>query len=58
MLVANALKADYIAPYLGRMTDSGLDGRGEVLKMQAALDGCRSPTHLQRTNEHRQHQYA
>jgi len=46
VVVANALKADYLAPYLGRMSDSGMDGKLECLKMQAALDGCRSSTRL------------
>jgi len=46
VLVANALKADYLAPYLGRMSDMGVDGTAECLKMQAALDSCRSPTRL------------
>lgn len=46
MLVANALKANYLAPYLGRMSDAGMDGSGECQKIQSALDGCRSPTRL------------
>ena len=46
VVVANALDADYLAPYLGRMTDAGLDGLGECVKMQAALEGSRAHTRL------------
>ena len=45
-LIANALKASYLAPYLGRMSDAGLDGAAECQRIQGCLDGCRSPTRL------------
>ena len=45
-LIANALKASYLAPYLGRMGDAGLDGAAECQRIQGCLDGCRSPTRL------------
>lgn len=45
-LIAAALKADYAAPYLGRMTDLGQDGRQEIMTMQAGLNGVNSATKL------------
>ena len=45
-LVAAALDAEYAAPYLGRITDAGGDGRSEIAAMQAALNGVKSPTRL------------
>ena len=45
-MIANALKASYLAPYLGRMSDAGLDGAAECQRIQGCLDGCRSPTRL------------
>ena len=38
-MIAAAAGATYIAPYLGRMTDSGRDGMGDVLAMQEILAG-------------------
>jgi TalC/MipB family fructose-6-phosphate aldolase len=38
-VLAAAAGADWIAPYLGRMTDSGLDGHDEVRRMAQALTG-------------------
>jgi transaldolase len=38
VLVASAIGAHWIAPYVGRMTDAGLDGIGAVLRMQRVLD--------------------
>ena len=35
-VVANALRADYLAPYLGRMSDAGMNGLEECL----AMDEC------------------
>eukprot|EP00929_Paragymnodinium_shiwhaense_P034082 TRINITY_DN18588_c0_g1_i1.p1 TRINITY_DN18588_c0_g1~~TRINITY_DN18588_c0_g1_i1.p1 ORF type:complete len:340 (-),score=36.78 TRINITY_DN18588_c0_g1_i1:220-1239(-) len=37
VLTANALHAEYIAPYLGRMCDAGMDGMYEVQQMYDAL---------------------
>jgi len=37
VLTANALHADYISPYLGKMCDSGMDGMHEVEQMYDAL---------------------
>jgi TalC/MipB family fructose-6-phosphate aldolase len=38
-MIAAAAGATYIAPYLGRMTDAGRDGPGDVLAMQEILAG-------------------
>ena len=38
-MIAAAAGATYIAPYLGRMTDAGRDGMGDVLAMQEILAG-------------------
>lgn len=46
VLLAAALGADYIAPYLGRISDQGRDGHGEVIKMQRCLDGLGSSLRL------------
>ncbi len=46
VLIAAALGASYAAPYLGRIGDSGKDGRVEVANMQAALNGVGSSTRL------------
>lgn len=46
VLAAAALGAAYVAPYLGRISDSGVDGRAEVIRMQRCLDGAESPTRL------------
>ena len=46
VLVAAVLGARYVAPYLGRISDSGLDGEAEVRAMQASLRGLGSTTRL------------
>jgi transaldolase len=46
MLPAISLGADYAAPYMGRMSDAGLDGPGEVVAMQQMIDRLESPTRL------------
>jgi transaldolase len=45
MIAAN-VGAEYIAPYLGRMTDAGLDGAEECLKMQEIVDGLQADTRI------------
>lgn len=42
VLVASALGADYVAPYLGRICDRQRDGHQEVITMQQALMGLGS----------------
>jgi transaldolase len=46
VLIAHALGACYAAPYLGRMTDSGLDGLEEVITMERILSRLESPVRL------------
>lgn len=46
VLIAAALGARYIAPYLGRICDSGRDGHAELIAMQRCLDGVGSSTRL------------
>lgn len=46
VLLAAALGARYIAPYLGRIHDQGRDGVAELVAMQRALEGVASPTQL------------
>jgi transaldolase len=46
VLLADALSANYIAPYLGRINDQGRDGLSELLKMQRALHALESNTRL------------
>lgn len=46
VLLASALKADYVAPYLGRINDQGRDGQSELLTMQQALRAVGSSTRL------------
>lgn len=46
VLIAAALGARYIAPYLGRINDAGRDGRAELIAMQRCLDGIGSSTRL------------
>ena len=46
VLLAAALQAHYIAPYLGRINDQGRDGHGELLTMQQALRAVDSSTRL------------
>ena len=38
VLLAAALGADYIAPYLGRISDLGRDGHAELARMQRIVD--------------------
>ncbi len=46
VLIAAALGARYVAPYLGRISDSGRDGHAELEAMQRCLDGLGSSTRL------------
>lgn len=46
MLPVMALGAAYAAPYMGRMSDAGLDGPAEVVAMQQILDRLGGPTRL------------
>lgn len=46
VLLAAALGARYIAPYLGRISDAGRDGHAELIAMQRCLDGVGSSTRL------------
>ena len=46
VLVAAALGATYIAPYLGRINDQGHDGMAEVIAMQRCLEGVGSSVRL------------
>ena len=46
MLPVIALGAAYAAPYMGRMSDAGLNGPGEVIAMQQMIDRLGSPTRL------------
>ena len=46
VLVAAALGARYIAPYLGRIGDLGRDGHADLITMQQALDGVGATTRL------------
>ena len=42
VLLAAALGADYIAPYLGRISDQGRDGHAELIRMQRIVESvCR-----------------
>ncbi len=45
-MIAAAIGASYVAPYLGRINDSGRDGREEIATMQQALNGVRSQTRI------------
>jgi transaldolase len=45
-LIAAALGAECAAPYLGRISDGGRDGRAEIIAMQRSLDGVGSPLRL------------
>jgi transaldolase len=45
-IIAAALGVEYIAPYLGRMTDNGKDGMYECRKMQEIVNGMNSPTRI------------
>lgn len=46
VLVAAALGARYIAPYLGRISDGGQDGPAILQEMQRCLEGLQSSTRL------------
>ena len=46
VLIAEALGASFIAPYLGRISDQGKDGLAEVVAMQSALKGVGSNCNL------------
>ena len=46
VIAAAALGATYVAPYLGRISDGGRDGRAEVITMQRCLRGLDSSTRL------------
>jgi|TARA_B100000513_G_scaffold127648_1_gene56781 transaldolase len=45
-LIAGAIGAEYIAPYLGRMTDAGKDGVEECEAMQSIVDGVGAGTRI------------
>jgi transaldolase len=45
-IAAAALGATYVAPYLGRISDGGQDGRTEVITMHRCLRGVNSSTRL------------
>jgi len=42
VLVAAAIGANYVAPYLGRMNDAGRDGMGTIIAMQETVDALES----------------
>jgi transaldolase len=46
VLLAAALGARYIAPYLGRIGDLGRDGHADLIAMQRALEGVDATTRL------------
>ena len=46
ILIAAALGAEYAAPYLGRINDTGRNGREALAKMQQILDGVGSSTRI------------
>ena len=46
VLLAAALGVDYIAPYLGRISDLGRDGHGELIAMQRCIDALGSTLRL------------
>jgi len=48
VLVAQAVGAEYAAPYLGRMNDAygGQEGLNQVVEMQKAIEGCHSRMRL------------
>jgi transaldolase len=46
VLLAAAVGADYIAPYLGRISDMGRDGHAELIRMQRCVTELRSPLRL------------
>ena len=46
VLIAAALSADYVAPYLGRINDLGRNGREDLVAMQRASAGVGSATRI------------
>lgn len=46
VLIAAALGADYVAPYLGRINDLGRNGREDLVAMQRASAGVGSATRI------------
>lgn len=46
VLIAAALGADYVAPYLGRINDLGRNGREDLVAMQRAIAGVGSTTRI------------
>ena len=46
VLLAAAVGADYIAPYLGRISDLGRNGHGELIRMQRCVESLESPLRL------------
>ena len=46
VLIADALQATYIAPYLGRINDQGEDGLSKLVVMQKCLIGLKSSCKL------------
>ena len=42
----DALGVDYIAPYLGRISDQGRDGHAELIRMQRCVDRLEAPLRL------------
>lgn len=46
VLIAAALGADYVAPYLGRINDLGRNGREDLVAMQRANEGVDSATRI------------
>jgi transaldolase len=46
VMIAAAIGAEYAAPYLGRIHDSGRNGCEDLAAMQRSLDGIDSPTRL------------
>ncbi len=46
VLIAAALGADYVAPYLGRITDLGRNGREDLVAMQQVGAGVSSTTRI------------
>lgn len=45
-LLAGSVGAEYLAPYLGRMTDAGLDGQAECCYMNKIVRGMGSSTRI------------
>ncbi|NEQ50278.1 MAG: transaldolase [Leptolyngbya sp. SIO3F4] len=46
ILIAAALGAEYAAPYLGRINDTGRNGREALTSMQRSLNGVQSSTRI------------